>query len=73
MENDYSHITEDFVLDQIEGICNNYQFFIRDEELKQKGAYHITQSIEEYLFKIDKEHVMRRSDIYIKVCKELGL
>jgi len=38
MEQDFSHITEDFILEQIEGILCNVQFLIRDESIKRKKA-----------------------------------
>ena len=69
----FSHITEDFILTQIEGICCNVQFLIRDEEIRRKMARELTTSLDDYLFKVGKEDVMSCGDIYRKVKKELGL
>lgn len=73
MNQDFSHITEDFILEQIEGICCNVQFLIRDEAIKRKMARDITTSLDDYLFKVNKDDVMTCGDIYKKVKKELGL
>ena len=73
MEQDFSHITEDFILEQIEGICCNIQYLIRDESIKRKMARELTTSLDDYLFKVGKDDVMTCGDIYKKVKKELGL
>jgi hypothetical protein len=73
MIKDFSHITEDFILEQIEGVCLNLAFLIRDDKIKRKLAKDITTSLDDYLFEVGKEDVMSCGDIYKKVKKELGL
>ena len=63
MEQDFSHITEDFILEQIEGILCNVQFLIRDESIKRKMARELTTSLDDYLFKVGKDDVMTCGDI----------
>jgi len=70
---DYSHVDKDFIFEQIEGICINYSFFITDKKIKRGFAEELSNSIDDYLFKIKKDDIVSTFEIYRKIKQELGL